>query len=121
MSFDLRSALNGIFMKAKYTVDADYNQFAINQYLSKYKQFMPVLTPILTLSIPNQAHFDYLAKSVGFGWPSKREIKVQEADPIIKYVMAYYECSRLDAQDYIMFMSKEERNSLIEYYEGVNE
>lgn len=115
MSFDLRSALNGIFMKAKYTVDTDYNQFAINQYLSKYKQFMPVLTPILNLKIPNQAHFDYLAKSIGFGWPSKREIKTVE-EPLVKYVMQEYECSRLDARDYLMFMSDQEKSALIEYY-----
>lgn len=118
MSFDLRAALNGILMKGKYDVGPDYSQFAINAYLGKYKQYIPILEKILCLALPNQAHFDYLKKHVGFGWPSKLEIKPVEDEPILKYIMDFYECSRLDAKDYLIFISDQEKHDLIEYYEG---
>lgn len=118
MSFDLRAALNGIFMKGKYSVGPDYSQFAINQYLSKYKQYIVILEQIMCLKLSNQAHFDYLQKVVNFGWPSKREIKAAEEDPLIKYLMQAYECSRLDARDYLIFISDQEKADLIDYYKG---
>lgn len=121
MSFNLRDALNGILMKGKYEVGPDYSQFAINAYLGKYKQYVPVLDKILSLNLPNQAHFDYLKKNCGFGWPSKLEITVHEEDPMIKYVMEYYECSRLDARDYLMFMTEQEKDSIKDYYDGDKE
>lgn len=118
MSFDLRAALNGILMKAKYEVGPDYSQFAINAYLGKYKQYIPILEKILCLSLPNQAHFDYLKAKVGFGWPSKLELKVPEEDKMIAYIMQFYECSRLDAKDYLLFISDQKKADIKEYYEG---
>ena len=118
MSFNLRDALNGIFMKAKYTPGGDYSQFAVNAYLSKYKQYIPVLEQIMWLKLSNRAHYDYLVKVIGFGWPSKREIQSIDEDPLLKYVMDFYECSRLDARDYLMFMSENDKVNLKDYYEG---
>ena len=118
MSFNLFEALKGILMKEKYTVDADYSQFAVNLYLSKYKQYILVLDKIMCLKLSNQAHFDYLKKNTGYGIPRKQEIVEKEVEPIIKYIMQFYECSRLDAKDYLMFMSEEEKANLKEYYEG---
>ena len=117
MSFNLLDALKGILLKEKYTVDADYSQFAINSYLSKYKQYIPILEQIMCLKLPNQAHYDYLRKKCGLGFPPKRDLKIIE-DPIYKYIMQYYECSRLDARDYAIFMSESEKQALVEYYEG---
>ena len=118
MSFNLKDALNGILMKADYTVGPDYSQFAINAYLGKYKQYIPMLNKIMCLNLPNQAHFDYIKKHAGFGWPSKVEIKPMEDDPMLRYIMDYYECSRLDAKDYLIFISDQEKANLKAYYEG---
>lgn len=120
MSFNLKDALNGILMKAKYEVGPDYSQYAINAYLGKYKQYIPILNKIMRLNLPNQAHYDYLRKNVGYGWPSKLELKTPEEDPLIKYIMQFYECSRLDAKDYLIFISEQEKNDLKLYFEGDN-
>lgn len=117
MSFNLLDALKGILMKADYSVDADYSQFAINSYLSKYKQYMPILEEIMCLNLPNKAHYDYLRKKCSYGFPPKRELKIVE-DPIYNYIMQFYKCSRLDAKDYAIFMSEQEKKDLVEYYEG---
>lgn len=120
MSFNLKDALNGILMKAKYEVGPDYSQYAINAYLGKYKQYIPILNKIMCLNLPNQAHYDYLRKNAGYGWPSKLELKIPEEDPLIKYIMQFYECSRLDAKDYLIFISEQEKNDLKLYFEGDN-
>lgn len=118
MSFDLKAALNGLFMKGKYTVDKDYSQFAVNTYLGKYKQYIPILNKIMCLRLSNQAHYNYLKKNIGYGWPSKFEIPVEKPDKMIEYLMQYYECSRLDAKDYILFITDQEKEKIKYYYEG---
>ena len=118
MNFDIKEALDAIFYKKDYKPPDDYNQFAINQVLGRYKSYVPILSAILPLSLPNQAHFDYLKKMSGYGKPSYVELKPVEKDSMIKYVMSYYKCSRLDAKDYLMFMSEQEKQSIKEYYEG---
>ena len=123
MSFNLREALNGIFMKGKYTVPKDYSQYAINMYLAKYRQYIPVLDQIMRLQLPNEAHFRFLQKKVGWGWPMKIKQDEEEVkkDPYKDYVMRYYECSRLDAESYLKFMSENEKKALKDYYEGVQD
>lgn len=117
MSFNMLDALKGILTKEEYVVDREYNQFAINSYLGKYKQYIPILEQIMCLKLPNQAHYDYLRKMCGYGFPPKLELNIVE-EPIYKYIMQFYECSRLDARDYAMFMSEQEKKDLVEYYEG---
>ena len=121
MSFNLKAALDGILTKAKYDVTPDYSQFAVNSYLSKYRPYIPILNKIMCLSLPNKAHYDYLRKTIPYGWPAKWEMKIPEENPILKYIMTFYKCSRLDAKDYLMFMSTEEQADLIDYYEGYKE
>ena len=116
MSFNLKDALNGLFMKVKYTVPADYNQFAVNMYLGKYKQYIPILEPILTLKLPNEAHFKYLQKKIGYGWPMKADPIKEEKDVRIEYLMRFYECSRLDAVSYLKFITKQQMDDIIDYY-----
>lgn len=118
MSFDLREALNAIFMKEKYAVPADYSQFAINQYLAKYRQNIPILDKIMCLKLTNEAHFRYLKKKVGWGWPLKVANVEIKKDTLKECIMRYYDCSRLDAESYIKFMSKSEKESIEAFYEG---
>ena len=47
----------------------------------------------------------------------EQEMQEREEE-IVEYVMKFYECSRLDAKDYLKFMSEEEQKSLRDYYEG---
>ena len=117
MSFNLRDALSAIFTKTPYKVGPAYSQFAINQYLSKYKQYISLVAMISTLKLPDEAHFKYLQSNTGYGWPPKREIKADEVDPRIEYIMRYYKCSRRDAKDYLLFMDEEEIQSLVDFYE----
>ena len=119
MTFDLREALSGIFMKGKYEVPADYSQFAINQYLSKYKQYIKIVAQLQLLKLPNKAHFKFLQKNVGYGFPNKVDIDKTKIkiDPIVEYLMRYYECSRRDAKDYLLFIDEDEINEIREFYE----
>lgn len=117
MSFNLKLALDGLFMKADYVVGKDYSQFAVNRYLSKYKSYVEILQNILTLKLPNEAHYKYLKKNLPYGWPRKVELAKEESDPIIEYVMKFYDCSRRDAKDYIKYLSKEEIAEIKYYYE----
>lgn len=121
MSFNLKEALDGLFLKKKYEVPSDYSQYAVNMYLGKYRTFVPIVNTILVLTLPNKAHFEYLKRNVGFGWPTKVEDKKKNDSkevPIEEYVMKYYECSRLDAKDYLKFMDEHEISIIKKFYEG---
>lgn len=117
MSFDLKSALSAIFLKGKYEVAPGYSQFAINQYLSKYKQYIKIVSQLQTLKLPDAAHFKFLQKNTNYGWPPKVNLDKVEEDPTIEYVMRYYKCSRRDAKDYLLFMDKEDLDEIKFYYE----
>lgn len=118
MSFDLRQALNALFNKEKYSIPADYSQYGINMFLAKYRSYLPVLEPLMLLTLNNKAHFKYLQKKLPYGWPRKVEPVKIEKDPIQEYIMRTYECSRRDAQDYLKFMSEYDKDELKDYYEG---
>lgn len=117
MSFDLREALTAIFTKGKYEVAPGYSQFAINQYLSKYKQYIKLVEQLSTISLPDAAHFKFLQKNTNWGWPQKVDLPKVEADPIVEYLMRYYECSRRDAKEYLLFMDEDELDHIRTYYE----
>ena len=117
MSFNLKDALNGIFMKGDYNVPKDYNQYIINYYLSKYKSYIEIVDILLPLRLPNKAHFKFLQKHIPYGWPRKVEIKEPEKSIDEEYLMRFYECSRRDAKDYLKFISKEELDQIKDYYE----
>lgn len=119
MSFNLKEALDGLFLKKTYKVPSDYSQYAVNMYLGKYRTFVPIVQQILCLNLPNQAHFDYLKRHIGFGWPPKVDTpKKEEGDHLEEYLMRYYECSRLDAKDYLKFIDEHEKKMLKDYFEG---
>lgn len=117
MSFNLRDALNAIFTKTDYIVPKDYNQFAVNLFLSKYKGFIEIVDMLLIKQIPNKAHFKFLQKNLPYGWPRKTELPQKKEDKKIEYVIRFYECSRRDALDYLKYMKEDELKNIIEYYE----
>lgn len=117
MSFNLKLALDGILLKTQYKVPHDYSQFAINQYLSKYKCNIGVLEQIICLKLTNEAHFKYLQKLIPYGYKSKLQLEEPKPEPIMQIVMKKYECSRRDAREIIKYLSQEEQDDLLQYYE----
>lgn len=117
MKFNLAEALSAIFMKTKYEVGPDYSQYAIDLYLSKYKQYIGLVARLQLLKLPNAAHFKYLQKHTNFGWPHKVEIEREAPDPFIEYLIRYYNCSRRDAKDYLLYIDNDEKEFLKDYFE----
>lgn len=96
-----------------------YNQFMINRFLSSYDYLVPILGLISTRKLSNKSHFTVLMELVKpmkhyFNYKVYKKSEIDEL--LLKSILKEYDCGIREAKNYMTYISKEEKEELIEKY-----
>jgi len=117
---DLFGYINAI-QKKEYQEDlSGYSAWMINRFMVADASYVPVIAEInSTYNLTDRMHFDLLY----YAFPKTNKflrynMKKEKSEKEMKYLMQYYNIDLQRAKTYAQLISKEEFDSIIEYFEN---